>query len=376
MSQEPVKNHPATGRKVVFSPLDWGLGHTTRSIPLLQTLEHLGFSLIITCNSTQFNILRPHFPGARFEKLEGYHINFGKSRAGTLLRIAFQAPKILTRIKAENAWLKDFCLAEKPDLVLSDSRFGFWFPDCPSIMLTHQLQIRTGLGRIADRLIHHYNRNWMTNFDQVWVADHPLPANRLAGQLSTTPGSGLTPVYLGPLSRFTACTASTVQAKGISVILSGPEPQRTLLEEKIIAEALSCSQALTLVRGLPAAAAMPSLPSYIKCFNHLDAAALQQVLCNSAFVISRSGYSSLMDYAATGTKAILIPTPGQAEQEYLADHCQSKGWALAMPQSSFQLKRALDAAAAFPYTPFPETTAGLEKAVSESLRQLGVLPLN
>lgn len=376
MSQEPVKNHPATGRKVVFSPLDWGLGHTTRSIPLLQTLEHLGFSLIIACNSTQFNILHPHFPGARFEKLEGYHINFGKSRAGTLFRIAFQAPKILTRIKAENAWLKDFCLAEKPDLVLSDSRFGFWFPGCPSIMLTHQLQIRTGLGSIADRLTNYYNRNWMANFDQVWVADHPQTANRLAGQLSTAPGGGVTPFYLGPLSRFAACTTSTAEAKGISVVLSGPEPQRTLLEEKIIAEALSCSQALTLVRGLPADTALPSLPPFITCYNHLDTEALQHLFCNSAFVISRSGYSSLMDYAATGTKAILIPTPGQAEQEYLAEHCQSESWALAIPQSSFQLKKALVAAAAFPYSPFPETTGALKKAVSESLRQLGVLPLN
>jgi len=303
-------------------------------------------------------------------------MNFGKSRAGTLLRIAFQAPKILTRIKAENAWLKDFCLAEKPDLVLSDSRFGFWFPGCPSIMLTHQLQIRTGLGSIADRLTNYYNRNWMANFDQVWVADHPLAANRLAGQLSTAPGGSATPVYLGPLSRFGACATSTVQAKGFSVILSGPEPQRTLLEEKIIAEALSCSQALTLVRGLPAATALPSLPPFINCYNHLDTEAFQYLLCNSAFVISRSGYSSLMDFAATGTKAILIPTPGQAEQEYLAKHCQGNGWAMAVPQSSFQLKRALDAAAAFPYSPFPETTGVLKKAVSESLRQLGVLPLN
>lgn len=374
MSQEPVKNHPKAARKVVFSPLDWGLGHTTRSIPLLKILEKLGFSLIIACNSTQFNILRPQFPGARFEKLDGYSITFGKSRAGTLFRIALQAPKILTRIKAENSWLKQFCLSEKPDFVLSDSRFGFWFAGCPSIMISHQLQIQTGLGSLADTIIHRYNRSWLQKFTRIWVADNAVDSHSLSGALTTVTGSGFAYDHLGLLSRFNSCTVR--ESNTVAVILSGPEPQRSLLEEKVIQQAIAIGQPLTLVRGLPAATDLPAFPSFITCFNHLDTQALQQLLCSSSYVISRSGYSSLMDYAATGSKAILVPTPGQAEQEYLAERCQSQGWALRFSQNQFDLQTALTAAESFRFQPFPAAEKPLEDSIRESLQAMGVLPVN
>lgn len=375
MSQEPVKNLSPAARKVVFSPLDWGLGHTTRSIPLLKILENLGFSIVIACNSTQFKILRPHFPGSRFVPLEGYSISFGKSRAGTLFRILRQAPKILTRIKEENRWLKEFCLAEKPDLVLSDSRFGFWFTGCPSIIVTHQLQIRTGLGPFVNAFVNRYNRNWLGHFNRIWIAAHADPATALSGNLSRVSSLQVPVDHLGLLSRFTPCTSSPNRSgKTVSVILSGPEPQRSQLENKIIRQAIQLQQPLTLVRGLPAAAAGLALPSFITCFNHLDTSALEQLLCNSSFVISRPGYSSLMDYAATGTKSILIPTPGQAEQEYLAVRCQEQHWAVSVTQEAFDLKAALQAAAAFRFEPFPQNSQPLEKTVRESLQSLGVLP--
>lgn len=375
MGEIIVKKRAAKAQTLVFSPLDWGLGHTTRSIPLLQAFQTLDFSLVIACNSTQTEILRPAFPNARFETLEGYDLHFGKSRWSTLGQISLQAPKILTKIKSENQWIKQFCLDEKPDLVLSDSRFGFQSSLCPSLFLTHQLSITTGLGPLADRLIRVFNKKYLSRFTQCWVADHEQDEYALAGLLSR---NNLLPQvnYLGPLSRFPSGNVSTSIPNRILILLSGPEPQRTLLEKIILEQAAVLKAEWIVVRGKPGETGLPPVPSHITCFNHLPDDLLQNELGKAEFVISRSGYSSLMDYARTGKRALLIPTPGQAEQEYLARYWQSRKWAIGFEQDSFQLSTAIAAARSFPYkTPMTSST-DLASRVAESLSSLGIVPAN
>ena len=123
--------------------------------------------------------------------------------------------------------------------------------------------------------------------------------------------------YIGPLTRFTPTNRATISNK-ITIVLSGPEPQRTQLEEKCLHELSEWKNAVTLIRGLPLGGKQIEVPTHWQVFDHLPIDTLQQEIEEAEWVIARSGYSTLMDLHALNKKAILIPTPGQPEQEYLA----------------------------------------------------------
>lgn len=145
--------------------------------------------------------------------------------------------------------------------------------------------------------------------------------------------------YLGLPARFQR--KEVPDRKQVTVLLSGPEPQRTLLEEKIIEQAKQSEQPITLVRGLPGTEEKLSLPAFIQQFNHLESEDLQNILQQSELVITRSGYTSIMELMQLQVKTVLVPTPGQTEQEYLATTLQLKGYALQMPQENFDLVKAI-----------------------------------
>lgn len=334
---------------VVFALLDWGLGHTTRTLPIIRHLMELNYTPIVACNPDQKALLREELPAVEFIYLDGYNLKYSWLGDYTRLMIIFQIPKILMKIKQEKRWLSHFMRKRKIDLVISDNRFGFYSSKIPSVFITHQLGIKTGMGSIIDRLIRSFNYRYINRFSNCWIPDFKTEPN-LAGELShpnQVPEKPLT--YLGCLSRLESCNQQTVKKEFILIILSGPEPQRTLLERKIIEEAVQVNQAMILVRGLPGNSNQFKAPSHLKVFNHLPAAILNDYLCTASYVIGRSGYTSIMDYMKTGVRSILIPTPGQSEQEYLALYLQQHQLAFTIEQDKFSLKAALQQAGIFNY---------------------------
>ena len=179
-------NFNTEGKKpvVLISPLDWGLGHTTRCIPIIRELAHQGCNIIIACNSTQKAALTSEFyQHLSFVHLQGYDLKYGKTRWGTVLRIIFQIPKILTRINNENRWLNIFLKQQPVDIIISDNRFGLHVKSVYSIFITHQLNIKTGLGIIADKFVQWLNYRRIARFNTCWVPDYK-GAQSLAGKLS------------------------------------------------------------------------------------------------------------------------------------------------------------------------------------------------
>jgi hypothetical protein len=264
---------------------------------------------------------------------------------------------------------------EKPSFLLSDSRFGFYSSACPSVLMTHQVQIKTGLGKVTDRLINRINHHFLRRFNECWVPDTPNESQSLAGELSANiTDSSVKLNYVGPLSRFRASTQSPAVDGPVTLLLSGPEPQRSLLEASLLKEAAAMPDSFILVRGLPGDHPLPVTSTNIQCHNHLPPDALCQILEGSSLVISRSGYSSLMDYSAIGCKAILVPTPGQAEQEYLAAYWAGKGWALSFSQQQFSLSSAVRLGRSFLFQPIPSRNTDLRATLLESLQRLQVLP--
>lgn len=354
---------------VLLSPLDWGLGHTTRCIPIIRELLQHNCNVIIACNSIQKALLIQEFPKLGFVHLQGYNLKYGKNRWGTIVRILLQTPKILIKINNENTWLNIFLKSQPVDLVISDNRFGLYAPGVRSIFITHQLSIKTGLGDIADRFAQWFNYRRIKRFSTCWVPDQQGPGT-LAGGLSNPDKLPSIPVrYIGGLSRLNACKEVTGTIN-LLVILSGPEPQRTIFESLLWPSLQQQPGKTVLVRGLPEGDAAVQSAGNITVYDHAAAGLLNQLICNAELVISRSGYTTIMDLLKLGKKSILVPTPGQAEQEYIAVNLFKEELAYTVPQDQFSLSKALEAVKTFPYKQPGFDMEEYKKAIVEIVNEI------
>jgi UDP-N-acetylglucosamine transferase subunit ALG13 len=333
---------------VLLSPLDWGLGHTTRCIPIIHELVQQGCNVIIACNSTQKALLIEEFPQLAYVHLQGYNLKYGKRRWGTLVRIFLQTPKILIRVNNENTWLNIFLKSQRIDLIISDNRFGLYAPGVRSVFITHQLYIKTGLGKLTDRLVQWLNYRRIQRFSTCWIPDHK-GSPTLAGILSNPGKLPAVPIrYIGGLSRLSVC-GDAMEPINLLIILSGPEPQRTIFENLLRSAVKQQPGKTVLVRGRPGESNVVQEENDLIVYNHAPAALLNQLICSSELVVSRSGYTTVMDLLKLGKKSILVPTPGQPEQEYLATHLYNEQLAYTVPQAHFSLSKAMAAARAFSY---------------------------
>jgi UDP-N-acetylglucosamine transferase subunit ALG13 len=332
---------------VILSPLDWGLGHTTRCIPILRELTNLPCQILIACNSQQKAILEPEFPGIIYRIIPGYNLRYGKNRWRTRWRIIFQIPKILISINRENRWLKNILRELPVTAVISDNRFGLYNKKILTVFITHQLAIKTGLGTWTDRFIKWLNYRAINRFSECWLPDYK-GAPALAGELSNPSVLPAIPVrYLGALSRFTPCQ-QPVAPGHLLFILSGPEPQRSLFEHTIRAEIEAYKGRVTVILGCPGNETPVTTNGLHTIYQHVDVTTLNELACSAEVIISRSGYTTVMDVLKLGKKSILVPTPGQTEQEYLADYLYRKRLAFTVSQDAFSLPAALQALAQLP----------------------------
>ena len=340
-------------RRILLAPLDWGLGHATRCIPIVRSLQENGHEVVLAADGAAAALLSSEFPGIEIKSLKGYGIRYSKNASlfGSMLQ---QLPGILNSIRYEQQWLSKLLQKEEFHLVISDNRPGFYSKQIPSVYITHQLLINSGKGKWLNRLLQQLHSRYMNNFNSVWVPD--LAGNdNLAGELAHPPMPLVQPVYLGLLSRMNATT--TELKYDLMIMLSGPEPQRTILEEKLIDQLSTYTKTVLLVRGLPEQhSSTLQLPSHITVHNHLPAAALQEAMCSSQLIICRSGYTTLMDLIRLKKKAVLIPTPGQPEQEYLAEYMQQQQLFPFISQTDVSIDHAITVAEKFSYRyPFTDT---------------------
>lgn len=327
---------PSNSKPVVLvAPLDWGLGHATRCVPIINHLINAGFEVIIAAEGAQKALLQKEFPLIKLVDLPGYRLRYGRAKWGTIFRIFFQVPKILASIRKENKWLKRFAAKNKVDFVISDNRYGFYLTGIPSFFITHQLLIKTPFGKGNELFLQKMNYGLLKKFAACWVPDHEGKIN-LGGELSHPELMPPAPVqYLGHLTRMKK--EELVIVNDLLVIISGPEPQRSLFEKMIVDQLSQTDLSAIVVRGLPNASTTLHASDNIKIYNHLSAADLNNAINESAIIISRSGYSTVMDLIPLHKKCIFVPTPGQTEQEYLADYLSEKNMCIYVRQKDFEL---------------------------------------
>lgn len=317
------------GRRVLFGVLNWGLGHASRSSVLIRALESANFEVFIASDGAAGEWLQTEFPHLNYLSLPSYRVSYSKGDK--------QWPKLLTSLpRMANAasaerqsvlkWQEEYAFCG----IISDNRLGFRHPDVPSIYLSHQLAPEAGLATWFAAVAHAW---YFKKFDALWVPDKPLYplSSRLARARREAKPIGI----LSALERKEA--RESIPAL---IVLSGPEPQRRILEAKILAQADALPENSVLIRGTESVFDN-SAPKHIQVYNRLGSKEMTRLLAQAEFVISRSGYSSLMDYRYLGKRALLIPTPGQFEQEYLAEvHHGCYGW-IRQTQAKLNLKEGL-----------------------------------
>ena len=329
-------NNTSQKPRILIAPLEWGLGHATRCIPIIKELVKQNCEIFIAAEGATFYLLKNEFPEINFLPLMGYRMIYSRKKYFLAWKIISQFPKIVFTIYKEHQWLNKMVKQNNIDAVISDNRFGMYHNKIPSVYITHQLLIKTGNAfteKIAQR-IHYY---FIKKYTECWVPDFEV--NGLAGELSHPKKLPKKTKYLGALSRFELNTA--VKKYNLLISISGPEPQRTIFEKHILKELLSYSGKVLFIRGLPEKnEEIKNENTSLEINNHLSAEKLNEAILQSDMIISRCGYTTIMDLVKLQKKAILIPTPGQTEQEYLAKYLMENKIFYTTDQKDFVLQNA------------------------------------
>ena len=303
---------------VAICPLNWGLGHASRCIPLIQKAIHKNNKVIIASDGEALEFLKSEFPHLKFYELAPYDIQYPyQSIFLNLLKNTF---RIWSAILGEKRQINDIILKENIAFLISDNRFGVQTVHCPSAFICHQMHIyhKNYMLRMAMNLVNKAMLLWPKN---IWIPDYEGSPN-LAGDLSHKMPSWLQKksTFIGPLSTVNH-EKDTHQRENILIILSGPEPQRSLLEEKlmVICSEIPFKSPIVLIRGTKSACNQ-SFSQFEKVFDFATRAEVQNEINKAKAIICRSGYSTIMDLSDYEGRVLYIPTPGQTEQEYLAEN--------------------------------------------------------
>ncbi|MBN2202374.1 hypothetical protein JW777_10500 [bacterium] len=336
-------------KTILYCVLNWGLGHATRSIPVIRALRGRGDRVIIASTDRSLALLRGEFPDCRFVDLPDYNIRYSRTRAGLLPGLLLQMPGIFHRLRQEQASVETLVDRFRPDAVVSDNRYGCYSTRVPSHFMTHQLrfQVPAGFGRAAV-ISEIFNRFCFQRYRTVWVPDDAGSPN-LSGELSHACRLAGHPKvhYVGPLTSLESGRPDRRREDAdILFIISGPEPQRTVFERIVLERIGEVKGRKVVVLGKPEAAAggSPENTADAIVHPHLKRRELIPLMRRARLVVCRSGYSTLMELAAMGKAAILVPTPGQTEQEYLGRHASRSGFFHCVPQKYFDLREALSEA--------------------------------
>ena len=327
-------------KNILVCPLDWGLGHATRMVPVIEMLKRKGANVIIAADKRPFEFLKQRFPKCTVIKLEGYSPNYSANNSMALAMLK-SLPNILRVATNARKKLQEIIEIHNIHGVISDNRYELSTSKVPSVFITHQLNIQTdGWQIIAKPIIDIVINNYINKFDEVWVPD--LTGDfQLSGELSNTNKFSSKLLKIGLLSRFSDTRINKkLKTIDILILLSGPEPQRTILEEMLLAEALKTKLKIVMLLGKPDENTNREINN-VKLISHLHDKEFASLIQVSDFIISRPGYSTLMDLSNFGCKAVFIPTPGQTEQEYLAKRLLDKGIAFSQTQNNFNLTEAI-----------------------------------
>ena len=341
---------------VLVSPLNWGLGHAMRDIPVIRTLLVHGHDVTIAACGNTLTALQQEFPSCRFIEFEDYPSPYSSGRF-FLPKLALSFPVLLQAIARERRKTEQMVSRDRYDLIISDNRLGVYSPHVPSLFITHQLHFH--LPPIlwpVELFASLMNRFHHGKFDRIIVPDNPPGPLSLAGKLSR-------PDSDSARSRtfFAGILSSTPKVDvpadlDYLVLISGPEPQRTRLEEILLPMVRELDGRTFVLLGSPRRKCGVAVSGDCTIRTYVTNDEKAGLMNRAKFVICRSGYTTMMELAELEKKAgLFIPTPGQTEQEYLSGYYEQNGWFYS--QSQYHLDLPEDICTAGKYSGFPAMPA-------------------
>lgn len=317
---------------ILVAPLNWGLGHATRCIPIIRELELHGFTPIIASDGVALQLLRKEFPHLQSVELPSYEIEYAKDGADFKWKLIKNSPKMVQAIFEEKKLVKNLVATYDLKGIISDNRLGVRSKKIPSVFITHQLNVLSGKTTWISSKLH---QHFIKKFTECWIPDFQESPN-LTGKLGHLKNSSLSLKYIGPLSRLEKKELPIKYQ--LMVILSGPEPQRTILEEKVIDELKNYPSDVIFIKGKLEPQQKKEVVRNITYYNFMTSKEIETSFNESEMVLCRSGYTTVMDLAKLEKKALFIPTPGQFEQEYLAKRYKRNGIAPFAKQDDFSIQ--------------------------------------
>ena len=323
-------------KNILVAPLNWGLGHATRCIPIIRQLEKNGFTPILASDGVALQLLQKEFPQLQSLELPSYEIEYAKNGADFKWKLIKNSPKMIEAIFAEKKIVKKWIVEFNLQGIISDNRLGVYSKKIPSVFMTHQLNVLSGKTTWISSKLH---QHFIKKFTECWIPDIKENPN-LTGKLGHLKNSSLNLKYLGPLSRLEKKDLPIKYA--LMVILSGPEPQRTFLEEKLLKKIISFEGKVLFIKGVIETEQKKELVQNVTYYNFMTSTEIETAFNESEIVLCRSGYTTVMDLAKLQKKAFFIPTPGQFEQEYLAKRLKRNGFIPFAKQDDFIIENLLE----------------------------------
>jgi predicted glycosyltransferase len=341
-------------------------------MPIVKYLQVKGHVPVFCGNASQLSFITETISGIETVELPGYNISYSSVNRFAQAGLLAQIPGVLKTIKAENQWLQQQVKKNDIDGIISDNRYGLHHPAVPSVIMTHQLRVQSGMGELADAAVQRLHYRLLDRFNETWVIDTREEPS-LGGKLSHAAKLPKKARHIGLLSRFAdrARCAETEQGN-IVILLSGPEPARTGLSAILWQQMQNYAGKVTFIEGSEHAIQPVHIPAHISYHKRLTQDVLTPVLQRADMVVCRSGYSTLMDLAALGKRAIVIPTPGQTEQGYLGRSLHERGLYYCAQQKGFNLEQALKKAREIPepFYKIPDAFNSYQKVLDEWLSRL------
>lgn len=327
---------------IFVCPLNWGIGHASRMVPVIRELISEGQEVVLGADGRPYDFLKEAFPNLEIVRFPGASIKYPTGR-NMVAKMALLIPGILFSILTEHRHLRKLVEKNGFDIIISDNRFGLYTTKAKTVYVTHQLMIKTPWkSSLPEQMLRKLHLFFIKRYNNCWVPDLPGPLN-LSGDLSHKYPLPSNASFVGPLSRFYENNREPSRQEKkykILAIVSGPEPQRTLFEEQVIAMLKDQPFKSAVLRGIPGNKPSREEGSMV-IFNHAGDDLFRKLADSSEIILSRPGYSTLMDLAALGRNALVVPTPGQTEQEYLASYLGEKKYFIPIEQDRLSLEDIL-----------------------------------
>ena len=311
-------------KRILFAIMGWGLGHATRCIPIIRSLMKENH-VILASNGISTTLLKQEFSSLKCIDYPDYAIKYPKNKMMLLPLIALQLPSIILKLIKEHLQTQKVINDENIDLIISDSRYGVYSTGVPTYFIIHQLRFQlSGIFTAIEFLGEWFNIFMFRRYEKIIIPDVQSDQN-LTGDLTHSGKISNHPKlhYLGIF-----CSVSKMNIKeDIDYLfsVSGPEIQRTLFEEIILDQISHIPGKKVVVLGKPDDKRTYDNIENTEIYSHVNRQKQNELLNRAKFVVCRSGYTTVMELVALKKSALMIPTPGQTEQEYLARHYQSTG---------------------------------------------------